>query len=368
MRIDLMDLFEEKFQDIREDLWQYLSHTEKPIVLYGMGDGADKILNILEERSVAVSGVFASDGFVRKKVYRGFIVTSYAEICVRFPDCIVLVCFGSKLPDVLENIKKIASERELYAPDVPVYGGGLFTLSYFRENLSRLAAVYERLCDENSKNTFVRSIRYRLTGNISELFACESRVEESYRELICPQNGSIYVDIGAYNGDTVEEYRSFAGDAVTVYAFEPDRRNFRKLTAYSAEHSSLSMHLYNAAALESTGPVAFFSRSGRGCGKTTSHTDAKAETVDGLAADDVVPQADHIKIDAEGSDRSALTGARRLIQSGASLCVAAYHRTEDYFVLPETVFAMNDEYRLYFRHFPYIPCWDTNFYFIPKQK
>ena len=49
-----MDLFEEKFQDIREDLWQYLSYTEKPIVLYGMSDGADKILNILEERSVAV--------------------------------------------------------------------------------------------------------------------------------------------------------------------------------------------------------------------------------------------------------------------------------------------------------------------------
>ena len=49
MRIDLMDLFEDKFQDIHEDLWQYLSRTEKPIVLYGMGDGADKILNILEE-------------------------------------------------------------------------------------------------------------------------------------------------------------------------------------------------------------------------------------------------------------------------------------------------------------------------------
>ena len=33
-----------------KDLWSYLSETTKPIVLYGMGDGADKILDVCEQK------------------------------------------------------------------------------------------------------------------------------------------------------------------------------------------------------------------------------------------------------------------------------------------------------------------------------
>ena len=31
-----------------KDLWSYLSESTKPIILYGMGDGADKILDVCE--------------------------------------------------------------------------------------------------------------------------------------------------------------------------------------------------------------------------------------------------------------------------------------------------------------------------------
>lgn len=360
--------FQERFDDIHEDLWQYLARTEKPLVLYGMGDGADKILNVLNERGISVSGVFASDGFVRNKVFRGFPVTSYSEVTSRFPDCIVLVSFGTKLAEVIANIQRIAERHEVYAPDVPVFGGGLFTLAYCEQNIRRLYAVYERLCDETSENTFVRALRYRLTGRIDELFACESTVSESYTRLIRPKPSSVYVDIGAYNGDTAAEYAAYAGSGCTVYAFEPDRRNFRKLKAFSEACSELTLHLYNAAAWSKTEKIPFYSRSGRGCGHTAVHADAKPETVDGIRIDEAVDYADYIKIDAEGSDKEALCGAERLIKRAKpTLCVAAYHRTEDYFALPEALLSMCDDYELYFRHFPYIPCWDTNFYFVPKK-
>ena len=77
MRIDLMDLFEDKFQDIHEDLWQYLSRTEKPIVLYGMGDGADKIIAHLERCGLHISGVFASDERASHKQFAGFAVCTF---------------------------------------------------------------------------------------------------------------------------------------------------------------------------------------------------------------------------------------------------------------------------------------------------
>ena len=37
------------------DLWQYLKNAEKPIVLYGTGDGADKILNVMAEKGIKAS-------------------------------------------------------------------------------------------------------------------------------------------------------------------------------------------------------------------------------------------------------------------------------------------------------------------------
>ena len=59
-----------------ECLWDGLSRRECPIWLYGTGNGADKILDVLEARGIPVQGVFASDGFVRSRVFRGMPVRS----------------------------------------------------------------------------------------------------------------------------------------------------------------------------------------------------------------------------------------------------------------------------------------------------
>ena len=61
-------------------LWDYLKNTDKPIVLYGMGNGADMIIEVLESLSLTFSDVFASDGFVRGHSFHGKKVLTYSEI------------------------------------------------------------------------------------------------------------------------------------------------------------------------------------------------------------------------------------------------------------------------------------------------
>lgn len=41
---------------VKQDIWQHLKTEKKPIVLYGMGNGADKIIKALERVSVKPSG------------------------------------------------------------------------------------------------------------------------------------------------------------------------------------------------------------------------------------------------------------------------------------------------------------------------
>ena len=78
--------------------WEELKEAKLPIVLYGMGDGADRILAALAAHGLQATGVFASDEFVRGQVFRGFPVLRYEEAKRRFGRMLVLLAFGTGLP------------------------------------------------------------------------------------------------------------------------------------------------------------------------------------------------------------------------------------------------------------------------------
>ncbi len=357
------------FEDLRGlcDLWTYLEKTNKPIVLYGMGDGADKVLDVCGKRNIKISGVFASDGFAKKKLFRGYSVMSYSEMCHTFYDFIVLLCFATQRQEVISNIYRISSERELYCPDVPVFGQGLFDSEYFNENYDNFKKVYSLLCDEQSKKVYTNVIAAKLTGKIQYLKDCETDIDEAYHSIIQPKPTSSYVDIGAYNGDTIREFLNYAKNPKRIYAFEPDAKNFSKLNAYALENGLDTSTLFNAACHNSNTTLTFYSRSGRNSAGTTSHKNQKQTFVDALRADSVINEkVDFINIDAEGSDANALRGLSDTIFSYAPvISCAVYHRNEDMFALPLLLYELYGSCRLYMRHFPYYPAWDTNVYAKP---
>ena len=72
-----------------------------------------------------------------------------------------------------------------------------------------------------------------------------------------------------------------------------------------------------------------------------------------------------IKMDIEGEEQNAILGAEKtVLKDKPKMIVSAYHKTDDFITLPETVFKIRDDYKLYLRHFKSLPAWDTNFYFV----
>ena len=53
-------------------LWEHLAATSKPIIIYGMGDGAQKILDVCAEKNVILSSYKASDDNVRGYSFTSF--------------------------------------------------------------------------------------------------------------------------------------------------------------------------------------------------------------------------------------------------------------------------------------------------------
>lgn len=63
-----------------EDMWDRLSKENRPIVVYGMGNGADKLIRRFEKYGIEIADFFASDGFVRGHSFHGKRVKSFSEI------------------------------------------------------------------------------------------------------------------------------------------------------------------------------------------------------------------------------------------------------------------------------------------------
>ena len=345
---------------MKNDLWNYLKQTQKPIVLYGMGNGADKIINELNSRGISFSGVFASDGFVRPKEFHGFKVTSYSELKTRFGNMIVLLCFGSTRDDVLNNIKKIAATDELYAPDVPVFGETIFDLGYAKQNASDLEYVYNRLADDISRLTFKNTVLYKLTGNINYLFECEIDNDEPYRTFFSLKDNETFMDLGAYRGDTVKEFIKRVNDFRKIYAVEPDKKTFIKLLRDCADIKKIEY--FNACISEKCGKQSFKMNSSRGSSLGSNGEEIDCYSIDGLLNGN---EATLIKMDIEGEELSAIKGAEKtILNQKPRMQISCYHRSEDLTALPKAVMKIRDDYKIYMRHTPSLPAWDTYYYFV----
>ncbi len=358
-------------------VWRYLQQVDRPIVLYGTGNGADKILDQLTSHNIRVAGVFASSDFVRDRSYRGFKVETYEALHARFPDMIVLVCFGTSRPEVLANINRIAEECEVLAPDVPVYGDNLFDETFYLAHESELRQVYELLEDDISRVTLSNIVHYKLSGDYRLLRNCERPLSDHIDLLRDHFNrDGCFVDLGAYTGDTVEYYSSaFANEISKVLAVEPDGRNFRKLqeTAQRLTSSSLTINCVRALISDQDGTVFIERNKGRGVhvhnGQSAPQVRNEFSVANGeeIAAASLVTllqdeKASLIKMDVEGAELAAISGGQAIIRRDQpALIVSCYHRNEDLFTLPLLLKEWVPTYKVYMRHHPHLLSWDTEF-------
>lgn len=338
------------------DVWTRLKTEKKPILLYGTGNGADKILDKLNSLKIEVSGVFASDGFVRNRSFRGFEVISFDKAEEIFGEFIVLLAFGSNRPEVISNIKRIMQRQELLMADVPVYDSGAFDLSYARAHKEELKSVYNLLCDEQSKKVFEETVKFKLDGDINRLFSCETQEDEAFENILKLQSGYSFLDLGAYNGDTALSFAERVSDYKSITAVEPDKKSFNKLIRNTKD---LKIETINAAIGDRVSNAQFSQSASRGSRL------GEGEEIEQITVDSLKKEFDYIKFDVEGNELAAIEGAKNTIaEQKPKMLISCYHKNDDYFSIPLKVLSINPEYKVYMRHYPYIPAWDTNFYFV----
>ncbi len=337
-----------------------LKNTRLPIFIYGMGDGCLKLLSIMRRYSIPCAGIFASDEFVRDKVFEGYRIHKLSEIEKSVSEFIILLAFGAGYPGLMDKIDGIASRHRLIIPDMPVVGEGLFTRDYMLEHFVELNKVYSMLADDISKKTYLNIIEYKITGELSALKASQTDSQEVYRLLELGRE-EIYADLGAYTGDTVSEFlKATGGSYRKIIAIEPNPRNFRKLS--QTVEGLENIGLINAAAGAEDGYITMLKGGGR---MIRLASGGKSTAIPQLMLDTVLKDAGcgctYIKYDVEGAEADAIKGSEQTIMRyRPKLNVSIYHRTEDIFALPLYISSLLPDKKMYIRRAPCYPAWEIS--------
>ena len=212
------------FLQEENNVWQTLKNCGQPVVLYGMGDGADKVLRAFERFGIQPAAVMASDAFVRGQRFHGFTVQKMSDLEETLGAFTVALCFASRLPDVMAHIKEVARRHRLLVPPVAPFGDVLFDDAFVRAYGAEIQAAEQLMADEQSRRVYRGVLRFYHTGEIGLLDEITTDKDEAFRTLLRLGDNEVYVDLGAYNGDTIGEFLHYTGGSYRkIVALEPLR-------------------------------------------------------------------------------------------------------------------------------------------------
>jgi len=347
---------------------------ETPIVLYGAGGSGTDILEALRKADVFPVAFSDTDSGKWHTHVSGLEVVPHTELSSKFGrDISIIACFYLNAEENMASVRRLFSGYgitsvmhvsffmccpELFLP----LRGSRSQLEIFdvlsdeqREGIDR---SYGLMSDDRSKALYRQIIGFRcflqgfepLLGGDVEYFAFDH---------FAPKREEIFVDCGAYVGDTLREFLKIYKECFRQYiAFEPDPDNFRKLSEYACSLEYADRIRLSQTALSDSKTTLRFDV-GHGISSVVSQTGNGKVFAIPLDAALNKESVSFIKIDVEGYERNVLLGAEDTIERCRPvLAVSVYHMLNDIWQLPLLLdkFCRNYKFFLYAPNYLAGPC------------
>jgi FkbM family methyltransferase len=363
-------------------------YMNRPIIMFGTGSAAKHLFPILMEHGINIS-FFCDNNDVPGRTLFELPVLSFDELSKGHRDSLIIVSSANYYNEIRKQLLDCGfSINQIFGIDPgPLnFYTHLEQWRWRNEDLlhyeDQLQRTYDLLCDEKSKDLFLRRMALFHQGadyhsfcswvsDHSSLldFAGFEFLNENSRcgkesflyfnnDIYEPEEGEILIDAGAYIGDTVKHFIDrFNNQNMRygkVYCLEPDPANYKKLVNFTKELDNIYCVPKGAWSSETTmcfqtsedSPESSVARISSDTGKIT---------VEVCRIDDIVEPDDHvslIKMDIEGAELEALKGAADTIRkSKPTLIVSVYHNRDDIFTLINGIDDICEGYKFYMRLF-----------------
>lgn len=230
-------------------------------------------------------------------------------------------------------------------------------------------SAFELLEDDASRAEFVAQIRWRLHLDFDGLPRPVKHEIYFPNDLVAITNQEVFVDCGAFDGDTMECFLHERGESFMKFiAFEADPKNFDKLKRNVAKNSNCLQNkitIYPLAVGARREKVRF-----NASGTEASAVGSGSLEIECAPLDEVLAKSPPtwVKMDIEGSELDALEGARGIITSSLPvLAVCVYHQQDHIWRIPTLINEMSNKYQFFLR--PHLlESWDLVLYAVPRER
>jgi FkbM family methyltransferase len=339
-----------------------LANSEKRIVIFGAGNLGRKVLRCL--RSIGVEPLaFADNGESRwGSSIDDVIVLSPKDAAARYGSSALFLVsiwsLGHYYRDTraqLEgkgctHVESTASLRWKFADQLlPDFCQDLPHKLYEQAADVRKAAFL--WADDFSRREYLNHVRWRALGDQNALGPPVKEKQYFLDSLYRIDDHEVFVDCGAYIGDTAEQLVHIHPSFRKIISIEADPQNFDRLTKWigTLDASVASrIRALNIAVGAKRGKLRFQASGGDGA-RLASDGNVVVECI---PIDELMAEAapTFIKMDIEGAELDALEGARRSIQTHRPiLSVCVYHKQDDLWRIPLFIDALVEDYHLFLR-------------------
>ena len=311
-----------------------------------------------------VDGVI--DDFTTEESFEGVPVVRSADVP---KDALVLNASGGRPFTAKAHLDRLRLQNLDYFSFLRVSDVGLNDVVFnegFSDDYERHPEEYkwilDRLADAPSRTIFNKLVGFRNTLNINYLEGFTANESAQYFEdfLELRESGEVFVDVGCFNGFTSLEFARLAPGYRSIHAFEPDPTNFELCVRKLEGHRDV--HLYKMGLSDRCETLRF---SSDGSGSKISESGPVTVSVNRMD-DTVGDRPTLIKMDIEGAEYAALSGAEALILGAhPRLAICVYHNVGDFHRIPRLVLSMRDDYDVYLRHYTE-SIYETVMFFIPQ--
>lgn len=207
--------FSTKVYDFIEEL-----KGEDNIYIFGAGSLADTVLERLK-----IYGICCEGALVDRKYYKinstvnGIRVYEW-ESFVADKDIIVVMAM-SDMKRGLEIGKKEFVKKIVYPGNVGFESDKLLNQQYLNQNIKKYEEVYDKLSDKESEEILVAYLNSCISQYNPLIFPlCEKKAGYFNRISLRFMQIRTYINIGAYTGDTIDEFKEVNNTFERIYAVE----------------------------------------------------------------------------------------------------------------------------------------------------